>query len=115
MKENKTKQITVDIGKLFRIDPNKIQPEINHVHYSNVAYIQVNPRDTIIDFLQMPGLPDDDTSIVKTTRIYLSHIAAKRLAETILTTLDTALDSEGIEIFPPANKKKGPKREPHSK
>ena len=93
------KHISIDIGSLFQIDPERIKPEIDHVHYSNVAYIQINQRDVQIDFLQMPGIPEEGGSRVKTTRIYLSHSAAKKLSETIMTTLKNASDSGGLEIF----------------
>ena len=97
-KEKKdNKPITIDIAQLFKIDPEKMKLDIGHIHYSNVAYIQVNPRDVQLDFLQMPGIPSSDGTVVKTSRIYLSHSAAKRLAETILSTLKTASDSGGIE------------------
>jgi uncharacterized protein DUF3467 len=94
-------QVSIDIGELFQIDPERIKPEIDHVHYSNVAYVQVNQRDVQMDFLQMPGIPEEGGSRIKTTRIYLSHFAAKKLAETIMTTLKNASDSGGLEIFKP--------------
>ena len=99
-KANK-KPISIDIGNLFQIDPERIKQEIDHVHYSNISYIQVSPRDVQIDFLQMPGIPENVGSRVKTTRIYLSHVAAKRLAETITTTLKDASDSGGLDFFKP--------------
>ncbi|MBN1390829.1 MAG: DUF3467 domain-containing protein [Candidatus Thermoplasmatota archaeon] len=72
----------------------------SNIHYTNVAYIQVNPRDVQLDFLQMPGIPSNDGTIVKTSRVYLSHSTAKKLAETILSTLKTASDAGGIEQIP---------------
>ncbi len=89
--------ITIDISRLFKVDPDNIQLDVDHVHYSNVAYIQVNQRDVQVDFLQLPGIPSENGTMAKTTRIYLSHVAAKRLGETLLQTLKDANEAGRIE------------------
>ncbi len=99
MKEKKSNkgQVTIDISNLFKVDPEQIKLDVDHVHYSNIAYIQINQRDVQIDFLQLPGIPEEGGTKAKTTRIYLSHTAAKRLAETINTTLKNAVEMGGLE------------------
>ena len=99
MEEKEKAKVTIDISKLFKLDPDEIKLDVDHVHYSNVAYIQVNQRDVQVDFLQLPGIPKENGTMAKTTRIYLSHISAKRLAETLLQTLKNA--SEGGQIETP--------------
>lgn len=90
MDENENEEITIDIEKLYKLDPDRMEIDIDHVHYSNVAYVQVQPRDVQLDLLQMPGIPEEGKNKVKTTRVYLTHATAKKLAETILSTLDIA-------------------------
>lgn len=90
-------KITIDISELFKLDPDEIKLDVDHVHYSNLAYIQVNQRDVQVDFLQLPGIPRENGTMAKTTRIYLSHVAAKKLGETLLQTLEEATDAGGIE------------------
>ena len=70
----------VDLNDLYSVDPENIQLDISVVRYSNLAYVQANPRDIIIDFLEMPGTKKEDKLIINGTRIYLTHFSAKKLA-----------------------------------
>lgn len=93
------KENTINLGDIFRIDPENIKADIKCVHYSNVAYVQVNQRDVQIDFMQMPGITGENGTEVETNRIFLSHSAAKKLSETIIQTLEKAKESGKLDLY----------------
>lgn len=80
--------VKIDIGELYKFDPKDITPDISIVRYSNIAYIQVTQRDVYIDFLEMPGIKKEGKVLLNGTRIYMSFVAAKSLAEALLGVLE---------------------------
>jgi hypothetical protein len=80
----------IDLRAAYRYDPAELSTEIAVSRYSNLAYIQVSPRDVCIDFLEMPGVRRGGRMVVGGARIYMSHEAARRLAETLGKVLDRA-------------------------
>lgn len=87
----------MDLGEIYKVDPSKITPDISITRYSNMAFIQCMPRDVCIDFLELPGIRKEDRVMVNGTRIYLSHVAALRLAEALTNVINKANDDKGIE------------------
>jgi hypothetical protein len=75
--------VSVDLRRLYAFAPSDLSLDIASSHYSNLAYVQVTHRDVYIDFLEMPGTKRDGKMAVKGVRIYMSHPAAKRLAEVL--------------------------------
>lgn len=73
----------IDLSAAYKYDPAELSTEITVSRYSNLAYIQVSPRDVCIDFLEMPGVRRGGRMVVGGARIYMSHEAARRLAETL--------------------------------
>jgi len=73
----------IDIRELYNYDAKDVKTDITIARYSNLAYVQVSPRDVQIDFLEMPGVKKDDKMIVNGTRIYMSHVSAQKLSEVI--------------------------------
>ncbi len=86
--------ITVDLRELYKFEPKDIIPDISMVRYSNLAYIQITRRDVYIDFLEMPGIKKDGKVLLNGTRIYMSFVAAQKLAETLQGILEQ-VDSRG--------------------
>lgn len=80
----------IDLGEAYRYDPKDIATDISVSRYSNLAYIQVSPRDVCIDFLEMPGIRRNGKMVVGGVRIHMSHEAARRLAEVLGGALDKA-------------------------
>lgn len=78
---------TVKIEDMYNYNPKKMKARITAVQYTNQAWIQVNPRDVIIDFLQMPGYPEGENTTVPALRIYLSHAHAQNFAHLLIKTL----------------------------
>jgi len=69
--------------------------DISCVKYSNLAYIQATGRDVYVDFLEMPGVIKDNKQVINGTRIYMSHVAAEKLAEA-LSKLLNQLNEQGV-------------------
>jgi hypothetical protein len=86
--------ITVDLKELYKFEPKDITPDISIVRYSNLAYIQITHRDVYIDFLEMPGIKKDGKVFLNGTRIYMSFVAAQKLADTLQGILEQ-VDSRG--------------------
>ncbi len=89
-----------DFQSIYNPEKIDLKIKVESHDYSNLAYINVSYRDIMIDFLKMPGtVTDDGKTVVPANRIYMSHSAAKSLAESILKTLDEAYDSGQLEQY----------------
>ena len=90
--------VTVDVKDLlkdlYRYDPKDIRLDISAIEYSNLANVNVSSRDVSIDFLKVPGVKKDGIPVVTGTRIYLSHVAAQKLAKALSDVLER-VHSEG--------------------
>jgi len=102
--DGEAKSVLIDLGEIYRFDPEDIVPDISAVHYSNLAYIQATHRDVYIDFLQMPGIKKDDKVLLDGTRIYMSHVAAKKLAEALQGILEQVYSRGDMEMYVSAEK-----------
>ena len=99
--EQNERAATVNLRKLYRIEPEELQLDITHSSYSNLAYVQVTHRDVCIDFLEMPGARRDGKALINGTRIYMSHAAAQKLAEALSGILERVHTEEGMEKYVP--------------
>ncbi len=86
--EEEAKEFVIDLRKIYSYKPEDLKPDISIVRYSNLAYINITQRDVHIDFLEMPGIVKDNNVLLNGTRIYMSHVAAQKLAERLLETLE---------------------------
>lgn len=91
--------ITVDLRELYKFEPKDIIPDISMVRYSNLAYIQITHRDVYIDFLEMPGIKKDGKVLLNGTRIYMSFVAAQKLAETLQDILEQVNSRGEMEMY----------------
>ena len=91
--------ITVDLKELYKFQPKDIIPDISIVRYSNLAYIQITHRDVYIDFLEMPGIKKDGKVLLNGTRIYMSFVAAQKLANTLQGILDQFHSRGDMETY----------------
>jgi hypothetical protein len=78
----------IDLAAAYKHDAQDLVTDITVSRYSNLAYIQVTPRDVCIDFLEMPGIRRGERMVVSGARIHMSHEAARRLAEALGGVLD---------------------------
>ncbi len=99
------KPISIDLRELYKFDPKDIVPDISVVRYSNIAYINVTHRDVIIDFLEMPGIKKDGKVLLNGTRIYMSYVAAQKLADVLQKTIEQVHSSGKMEIYPSKGEK----------
>lgn len=104
-------QVTIDLNKMYRIDPENMVIDISNSTYSNLSYIQVTQRDVFIDFLQMPGTKKDDKIHVSGARIYMSYSGAQRLSEVLKLILDDTYKRGKMEEYKPAEEE-SPEKEP---
>jgi Protein of unknown function (DUF3467). len=100
------KTLSINLADLYSFETSDLVLEISEEHYSNIAYMQVAPRDVYIDFLTMPGVKKDGKMVIEGTRIYMSHVAAQRLVESLGQLLKNVHQTGVMEIFAPANAKK---------
>lgn len=66
----------------------KLRLSVDTISYANLAFVQVSPRDVLIDFIQAPGHPHGGEVIVSVVRIYLPPPAARSLAEVLGRTIE---------------------------
>lgn len=92
-------EVVIDIGKMYSYDPKDLEIDITVVGYSNLAYITIAHRDVFIDFLEMPGIKRDGKVLINGTRVYMSHVAAKALADRLNETLEQVYLDGKIEEY----------------
>jgi len=91
--------VVIDLRTLYAFKPEDLAIEISSTFYSNIAYMQVAPREVIIDFLKMPGMKKDGKVIVDGIRVYMSHVAALKMIESLGALLEKNVDKiEKLEL-----------------
>jgi hypothetical protein len=91
--------ITLNVKDMYDYDPKKVKAKIISTHYSNQAWLQVNHRDVLIDFLQIPGVPEGENTSVPAVRIYLTHSHAQKLANLVLNILKNLDEKDKLEKY----------------
>jgi len=97
--------VSIDIGQLYKFTPDMIEQNIIHSSYSNLAFIQVTQRDVFIDFYEMPGIKKDNKQQVPGVRVFMSHVAAQKMALSLLNLLNRVHTNGDIEKFEPKDVK----------
>jgi len=87
---------SIDIGDLYKFKREDLILNISSTHYSNLTYMQVASRETVLDFLELPGVKKDGKMVINGVRIYLSHVAAQTLVEKLGKLLETAYEDGKI-------------------
>jgi hypothetical protein len=100
-----SRTLTMDLEEMYKYDVKDLVPEINHTRYSNLAYIHVSHRDVFIDFLEMPGTKKDGKMVISGTRIYMSHVAAEKMAKALDGILQKSHKDNAMEKFGDSRKK----------
>jgi hypothetical protein len=88
---------TIDVGDAYKPPSEEIAVDILSSSYSNVTYMQVAPRDVVLDFLAFPSIRRENKNVVSGVRIYMSHAAARSLAEKLGKLLEDAYKDGKIE------------------
>jgi len=89
--------VSIDLRKIYEFEGRDVTLDIDETRYSNLAYIQVTPRDLYIDFLEMPGVKREGRMVAKGVRVYMSHVAGQRLSQALGRTLSEVIDKGKIE------------------
>jgi hypothetical protein len=100
--EIKTGGLLIDVGKMYKFDPENLSVDIVSRNYSNHVFIQGTDNDMYIDFLEFPGvMKEGQKGVVPGIRVYMSHIAAQRMALAVLGLLNKMHDEGKITQFKP--------------
>jgi len=97
--DEKARSVPINLGEIYSFDAKDVTVDVSTVRYSNLAYINVSHRDVHIDFLEMPGIKKDNKVLVNGTRIYMSHVAAQRLAEALEEILERLHSGGEMEVY----------------
>jgi hypothetical protein len=84
------------VGELLSLYKGDAEPNLKILDsfYSNIALVQITPRDFAIDFIRAPGEVRDGKLEVVGMRIVLPHTAALALAKVIPKLFEKG-DKEG--------------------
>lgn len=93
---SKPENASNEILSLYKTDKEPII-DVVYRSYSNIAFINIQPRDVVIDFLEAPPVIENGISRVKATRIFLTHTAAMSLAKVLSDVLNKAIESGKLE------------------
>ena len=63
------------------------------------SFIQVMGRDVFVDFLELPGVKREGKMVANATRIYMTHVQAKKLADTLRNILESSYQAGRMEMF----------------
>jgi hypothetical protein len=99
--QDKDRTVSIDVGKSYRFSPEDFEVNVTSAHYANNSFIQVMSQDVFIDFMALPGTKKDGRMVADATRIYMTHVQAKRLADTLKDVLENTYTSGRMEIYPP--------------
>ena len=97
--KEKGRAVSIDIGKCYQFKPEDFEIDVTTVRYSNNSFIQVMNQDVFIDFLELPGVKKDGKMIANATRIYMTHIQAKKLVETLGNVLENSYKAGRMETY----------------
>ncbi len=99
--DNTEGSVTFDLNDYYSIDPKEIVIHNTNTSYSNMSYIQINRRDVLIDFLQMPGVKREGKQVVDSVRVFMSHSAAQKLSEVLGQLLEKVHSQGEMEFYKP--------------
>ncbi len=102
--EAKSQILNIDIGKCYQFKPEDFEIDVTTVRYSNNSFIQVMNQDVFVDFLEVPGVKKDGKMVANATRIYMTHVQAKKLVETLGNLLENTYKAGRMERYQPSKK-----------
>lgn len=100
---------TINLLDLYKISSDvELSVKITSRNYANHAFIQSTGRDIYIDFLEFPGIKEDNARLtIPGVRIYLTHAAAQSTAQALIDLLERVSREGKIDQYKP--KIEGPK------
>ncbi|MEA3559651.1 MAG: hypothetical protein U9R75_10390 [Candidatus Thermoplasmatota archaeon] len=101
MNIEKGENINIDIGKMFRFDQDKMETDITKMMYSNHVYIQINPREVELNFMNIPGVKKEGNNICETVKIIMPFSGAQSFANVLLETMASVYNQGGMEEYNP--------------
>ena len=99
--QEKDRIVSLDIGSCYQFKPEDFEINIQNTTYANNSYIQVMGQDVFIDFMALPGVKRGGKMVADATRVYMTHIQAKKLADALNAILENTQKAGRMETFPP--------------
>jgi hypothetical protein len=99
--QEKDRFVSLDIGKWYQFNPEDLEIDVTSVHYANNSFIQVMGQDVFIDFISLPGTKKDGKMVADATRIYMTHVQAKKMLDALNGVLETTYKAGRMEVYPP--------------
>lgn len=84
------KSLYGEVQAMYGTNPSIPQVEVRQSVYSNIASVTVSARDIFIDFIEMPARPTAGRIVAPATRIYMTHHAARALAQVLANLIEDA-------------------------
>lgn len=102
--EDKSRVVNLDIGKFYQFEQEDFEIDVSTIRYSNNCFIQVTGQDVFVDFLDLPGVKKGGKMVANATRIYMTHVQAKKLVETLGNLLENSYKAGRMETYQPSKK-----------
>ncbi len=99
--EEKDRIVSLDIGKCYQFKPEDFEINIQNSQYANNSFIQVMGQDIFIDFMALPGVKRNGKMVADATRVYMTPVQAKKLADALNAILENTYKAGRIETYPP--------------
>jgi hypothetical protein len=97
----KDRIVSLEIGKCYQFKPEDFEVNVTNANYANTSFIQVMGQDVFIDFMALPGIKRDGKMVADATRIYMTHVQAKKLVDTLGAVLENTYQAGRMEKYPP--------------
>ncbi len=94
--------VSIDVGKCYQFNPEDFEIDVTSIHYANNSFIQIAGQDVFVDFIELPGVKKEGKMVANSTRIYMTHVQAKKLADTLGNMLDKSYKAGRLETYPPS-------------
>jgi len=98
--EEKDRIVSLDIGNCYRFKPEDFEINVTSEKYANNSFVQVMNADVFIDFMALPGVKKDGKMVADTTRIYMTHVQAKKMADALNIVLENTYNAGRMESYP---------------
>lgn len=102
--DEKNKIVSIEIGKCYQFEPEDFEIDISSTHYANSTFMQVMGQDVFVDFLEIPGAKKNGKMVANATRIYMTHVQAKKLVIALGNLLENSYKEGRMETYQPFKK-----------
>jgi hypothetical protein len=102
--EEKNQVVNIEIGKCYQFEPGDFEIDVSTIHYANSTFMQVMGQDVFVDFLEVPGVKKNGKMVANATRIYMTHVQAKKMVIALENLLESSYKAGRMETYQPSKK-----------